>query len=96
MMGAGERDIMNLPTKDLSSKELGLIRIFVLDAVGKGHMTRGEGISRLKRFGISIPKGLNKGGSVAKTKSVRYSKGGYSKPHNYFAGGSVANNLKSR
>ena len=42
---------------------------------------------------------VNRGGAItkkAKTKSVRYSKGGYSKPHNYFAGGSVANNLKSR
>ena len=42
---------------------------------------------------------INRGGAVtakAKTKSVRYSKGGYSKPHNYFAGGSVTNNLKSR
>ena len=42
---------------------------------------------------------MKHGGAVtkkAKTKSVRYSKGGYSKPHNYFAGGSVVNNLKSR
>jgi hypothetical protein len=42
---------------------------------------------------------VNRGGAItnkAKTKSVRYSKGGYSKPHNYFAGGNVTNNLKSR
>ena len=55
-------------------------------------MTRKEGLARLKKFGISV-KGMAMGGMPKKKKMAN---GGYSKPHNYFAGGSVTNNLKSK
>jgi len=87
-----ERDIMNLPTSELTRKEIGIIKNFVRDAIQAGNMTRKEGLSRLKRFGISI-KGMAMGGMPKKKKMAN---GGYSKPHNYFAGGSVTNNLKSK
>ena len=63
-------------------------------------LTEAEKLKVLELARIVDPElNVNRGGAItkkAKTKSVRYSKGGYSKPHNYFAGGSVANNLKSR
>ena len=87
-----ERDIMNLPTSELTRKEIGIIKNFVKDAIAAGNMTKKEGMSRLKRFGISI-KGMAVGGMPKKKKMAS---GGYSKTHNYFAGGNVTNNLKSK
>jgi|TARA_Y100001938_G_scaffold38984_2_gene53984 hypothetical protein len=87
-----ERDIMQLPTSQLTKSEIGKIKEFVLDAIAAGHMTRKQGLARLKKFGISV-KGMAMGGMPKKKKMAN---GGYSKPHNYFAGGSVTNNLKSK
>jgi len=88
-----ERDIMNLPTSELTRKEIGIIKNFVRDAIQAGNMTRKEGLSRLKRFGISI-KGMAMGGMPKKKKGYAKGGAGFAKPHNYFAGGKVTNNLK--
>jgi len=87
----GDRDIMQMSPKDLTKGEIGKIRNFVMDAIAAGHMSKKEGLARLKRFGISI-RGMAVGGMPKK----KMASGGYSKPHNYFAGGNVTNNLKSK
>ena len=88
-----ERDIMQLPTSQLTKSEIGKIKEFVLDAIAKGHMTRKQGLARLKKFGISI-KGMAMGGMPKKKKGYAKGGAGFAKPHNYFAGGKVTNNLK--
>ena len=64
---AKDRDIMNLPTSQLTKGEINKIRIFVMDAIDAGHMTRREGMSRLRRNNIST-EGFDKGGAVLKAK----------------------------
>ena len=44
---SNDRDIMNIPTSDLTKGEINKIIMFVKDAIDKGHMTRKEGMSRL-------------------------------------------------
>ena len=90
-----ERDIMNLPTSELTRKEIGIIKNFVRDAINAGNMTRKESLSRLNRFGTSI-KGMAIDGMTKKKKGYAKGGAGFAKPHNYFAGGSVKNNLKSK
>ena len=88
-----DRDIMQLPTSELTKGEIGKIKIFVRDAISAGHMSRKEGMARLKRFGIST-KGFAMGGMPKKKKGYAKGGAGFAKPHNYFAGGNVTNNLK--
>ena len=90
-----DRDIMQMSPSQLTKGEIGKIKIFVRDAIKAGHMSKKEGMSRLKRFGIST-KGFAMGGMPSKKKKG-YAKGGAGfKAHNYFAGGNVTNNLKSK
>lgn len=97
-----DRDIMQISPGKLSNAEKMTIINSIKDAVLRGDMSYVDGRKTLLRGGIPakfLDKHFNKGGAVtkkAKVKSVTYNKGGYSKPHNYFAGGSVTNNLKKR
>ena len=42
-----ERDIMQLPTSELTRKEIGIIKNFVRDAIKAGNMTRKENLNAL-------------------------------------------------
>ena len=62
-----------------------------------GYITRADAMQRLRQGGVKsnlIEKHFSKGGNV--TAKRKMANGGYSKTHNYFAGGSVKNNLKSK
>ena len=97
-----DRDIMQIAPGKLSNAEKMTIINAIKDSVARGDMSYADGRKTLLRGGMSakfLAKHFYVGGAVtkkAKVKSVTYNKGGYSKPHNYFAGGSVTNNLKKK
>jgi len=83
--------------KDMSeAAQIRVIKSISTD-VKMGTITKADGLQRLRQGGIKsglIDKHFNRGGSVTTKKKM--ANGGYSKPHNYFAGGNVTNNLKSK